>query len=160
MATAKARHEKEESLARMAAIHAPTSVAVLAAPTWMVGEDKEASIGEISPVIFSAAGRYPGLPMAEIVRIYENYFKSKNFYKFCHFTSREDKDRDENITYEHGQMKFKKVTGKLRYFGNTINIWSDAFLNYSMVMVDFFGVAFFSLFRVLLIYHSKIRQLS
>ena len=51
---------------------------------------------------------------------------------------REDKDRDENIAFEHVQMKIKKVTGTLRNFGNTIDIWSDGFLNYSMVMVDFF----------------------
>ena len=65
-ATAKARHEEEESLARIAAIRAPTSVAAPAAPTRTVGEDEEASIGEISPVILSVAGRYPGLPKAEI----------------------------------------------------------------------------------------------
>ena len=57
-------------------------------------------------------------------------------------------------------MIIKKVTGTLSDFGNTIDIWSDAFLNYSMVMVNFFGVAFPSLFWVLLTYHSKICHLS
>ena len=44
-AIAKARHEKEESLARIAAIRAPTSVARPAAPKRTVGKDEEASIG-------------------------------------------------------------------------------------------------------------------
>lgn len=110
-------------------------------------------LGEISPIILSVAGRYPGLPKAEIARIHENRFKPENLYKFRHLKGREDKDRDENITLEHGQMKIRKVTGTLRDF--TIDIWTDGFLNYSIVMVDFFGVAFPSLF-----YHSKIRHLS
>ena len=57
-------------------------------------------------------------------------------------------------------MIIKKVTGTLHGFRNTIDIWSDAFLNSLMVMVDFFGVAFHSLFRVLLTYHSKVCHLS
>lgn len=57
-------------------------------------------------------------------------------------------------------MKIKKVTGTLRDFGNTIDIWSDGFLNYPMELVDFFGVASPSLFRSLLMFHYKIRQLS
>lgn len=158
--TAKARHVEEESLARIAAIRAPANVPATASPTRTAGEDEETSIGEISPIILSVAGHYPGLPKAEIARIYENRFKPENLYKFRHLKGREDKDRDENITFEHGQMKIKKVTGTLRDFGNTIEIWSDGFLNYSMVMVDFFGVAFPSLFRALLTYHSKIRHLS
>ncbi len=154
--TAKTRHDKDESLARIAAIRAPTAPA---GPI-QTREDEEVSIGEISPIIFSVAGRYPGLPKAEIARIYENRFKPENLYKFCHLKSREDKDRDENITFEHGQMKIKKVTGTLCDFSNTINIWSDSFLNYSIVMVDFFGIAFPSLFRALLTYYSKICHLS
>ena len=57
-------------------------------------------------------------------------------------------------------MNIRKVTSTFRNFGNTIKIWSDAFLNDSMVMADFFGVLFPSLFWVLLTYHSKIHHLS
>ena len=57
-------------------------------------------------------------------------------------------------------MKIKKVTGILRDFGNTIEIWLDGFLNYAMIMVDFFGVVFPSFFRSLLMFHFKIRHLS
>ncbi|MCJ1349918.1 hypothetical protein MMC31_008161 [Peltigera leucophlebia] len=142
--TAGARRDEEENAARIAAIR----------------EEEETSLGEISPIILSVAGRYPGLPKAEIARSHENRFKPENLYKFRHLKGLEDKDRDENITFEHGQMKIKKVTGTLRDFGNSIEIWSDGFLIYAMVMVDFFGVAFPSLFRSLLMFHSKVRQLS
>ncbi len=61
-ATAKARHDEEESLARIAAIRTLTAPVGLT----QTREDEEVSIGEISPIILSVAGRYPGLPKAEI----------------------------------------------------------------------------------------------
>lgn len=154
--TAKVRRDDEEIQARIAALQAPATTLDLIRS----GRDEDDSLGEISPVIPSVAGRYPGLPKADMTRIHENPFKPENLYKFRHLKGREDKDRDENITFEHGQMKIKNVTGTLRDFGNTIDIWSDGFLNYSMVLVDFFGVTFPSLFRLLLMFYSKIRQLS
>ena len=57
----------------------------------------------------------------------QHYIKPENLYKFCYLNGSENKDRDENITFEHRQMKIKKVTGTLRDFGNTIDIWSDVF---------------------------------
>ncbi len=156
VATAKACHNKEENLARIAAIRTPT----IPAGSIQTRKDKEESIGEISPIIFSVAGRYPGLPKAKIARIYENRFKLENFYNFRYLKDREDKDRAENITFENGQRKIKKITGNLHDFGNTIDNWLDSFLNYSIVMVNFFGVAFPSLFWTLLTDHSKICHLS
>ena len=91
VATVNTRHEEEDSLARIAAIRAPTSVVALAAPTWTVGENKEVSIGKISLVILSIAGRYPGLSKAKIAQIYENCFRPENLYKFRHLKGREDK---------------------------------------------------------------------
>ena len=57
-------------------------------------------------------------------------------------------------------MKLKRATGTLRDFGSSLDIWSEAFLNYSMIMVDFFGAAFPSLFRAFSIFHQKTRGLS
>lgn len=57
-------------------------------------------------------------------------------------------------------MKIKKVVGTLCDFSNIINIWLDGFLNYFMVIVDFFGVALPSLFWTLLTYHFKVCYLS
>lgn len=117
-ATAKACHEREESLAKISAIYAPTA---LAGPT-QTREDKEVSISKISSIIFFVAGRYPDLPKAKIAQIHKNCFKLENLYKFCHLKGYENKDRDKNSRFEHDQIKIKKVISILRDFGNTINI--------------------------------------
>lgn len=123
-------------------------------------EGDEDSLSEIFQAIFSVTGRYRRLPKVEIARIYENRFQSENLYKFCHLKGRKDKKVDKNITLKSDEMKIKKVTSKLRDFWNIIDIWSDRFLNYSMVMVDLFVVAFPSLFRSLLMFHLRICHLS
>lgn len=87
-----------------------------------VQEDKEAFLGDISSIIISVAGRYSGLPKIEIAKIHENCLKLENLYKFCHLKDRENKDRDENITIEHSQMKIRKVMSTFLDFGNTIKI--------------------------------------
>ena len=57
-------------------------------------------------------------------------------------------------------MKLKQVTGTLRDFGSTWDIWSESFINYCLIMVDFFGTTFPTLHRVLLLYYNKVRRLS
>ena len=127
--------ENEESRARIAAIQAG------AAATTAPGSknDEEEPIGEIPPAALLVASKHPGLPEAEIARIYANKFRPENLYKLRHLKGREDKDRDENITIENGMMRLKRVTGTLRDFGTTMEIWSEAFINYTMVMLDFFN---------------------
>lgn len=63
--------------------------------------------------------------------------------------------RDENITVENGLMKLKRVTGILRDFGATWDIWSKSFIDYYMIMIDFFGVTFLTLYQVFLLYYTK-----
>lgn len=123
-------------------------------------EEVEESIGEISPTTLLVASKYPGLPKVKIARIFTNKFRPENLYKLRHLKGREDKDRDENITIENGQMKLKRVTGSLRDFGPTWEIWSESFLNYTMIMVDFFGSTSPPLCLVLLLFHGKVRKLS
>lgn len=149
-----ARKDKE-SLARIAVIQAGAVTA--AAPHTQV--DEEEPIGEISPAALLVASRYPGLPKAKIARIFANKFRPENLYKLRHLKGREDKDREENVTIENGQMKLKRVTGTLRDFGTTWDIWCESFINYSMIMVDFFGTAAPTLFRALLLFWTKIRKL-
>lgn len=54
----------------------------------------------------------------------------------------------------------ERLPSTLRDFGTTPDLWSETFLNYTMVMSDFFGVALPSLVRVLLLFHNKIKALS
>lgn len=154
---ARTARENKESRAKIAAIQAGAITAAAPRPPT---DEVEEPIGEIPPAALLVASRYPGLPKAEIARIFTNKFRPENLYKLRHLKGREDKDRDENITIENGQMKLKRVTGSLRDFGPNWEIWSESFLNYAMVMVDFFGPTFPSLCRALLLFHAKVRKLS
>lgn len=153
---AKTARENEESRARIAVIQAGAVMA--AAPRTQV--DDEEPIGEISQATLLVASRYPGLPKAKIARIFANKFRPKNLYRLRHLKGREDKDREENVTIENGQIKLKRVTGTLRDFGTSWDIWSKSFINYAIIMVDFFGASSPTLFRVLLLFHTRIRKLS
>lgn len=64
--TARARRDEEESAARIAAIRTPANAVTPAGPTRAAGEEEETSLGEISPIILSVAGRYLRLPKAEL----------------------------------------------------------------------------------------------
>ena len=57
-------------------------------------------------------------------------------------------------------MRFKRIIETLRDFGSSIEIWSEAFINYTMVMLNFFNATCSSLGRTLLSFHEKIRKLS
>lgn len=57
-------------------------------------------------------------------------------------------------------MRLKRVTRTLLDYGSTMEIWSEAFINYSMIMMDFFNADFPLLIRVLLLFHKRIRKLS
>ena len=56
-------------------------------------------------------------------------------------------------------MRLKQASGNLWDFGTSPAIWSELFLNYSSILVNFFGVAFLSLFYVLLKFHDQILKL-
>lgn len=143
--------ENKESRARIAATQSGAGSA--AAPRNRVDEEKP--VGEIIPAALLVASRYPGIPKAEIARIFANKFRPENLYKLRHLKGRVDKDRDEN-----GPMKLKRAIGTLHNFGSTWDIWSESFINYCMIMVDFFGITFPTLHRALLLYYTKIYKLS
>ena len=90
------------------------SVAVTAAAPHTSQVDEEEPIGEISPATLLVASRYPGLPRAEIARIFANKFRPENLYKLRHLKGREDKDREENVTIENGRTRNLSLTTLLR----------------------------------------------
>lgn len=122
--------------------------------------DEKKPIGEISLAILLIASRYSGISKAKIARIFANKFPAKNLYKLRHLKERKDKDRDENITIENGLMKLKRVIRTLRDFASIWDIWSESFINYFMIMIDFFDIVFATLHHVLLLYYTKVWKLS
>lgn len=98
--TTKICRDEKKCQAKIAVLCTLVTALVQIIPTQIKrGEDL---LGEISPAILLIARRYPELPKTEITRIYENCFKPKNLYKFCHLKGREDKNRDKNIRFENG----------------------------------------------------------
>ena len=156
---ARTAREQEESQARIAAMRTePATAGAAAAPTQ---ENEEDSLtGEISPAALLVANKYPGLPKEEIARIFTNKFRLQNLYKLRHLQGREDKDQEENIFIKDGRMKLKRASENLRDFGASPAIWSESFLNYSSILVNFFGAPFPLLFYVLLKFHDQILKLS
>lgn len=154
------RHDKKKSVIRIAAICAPANAVMLISPTYLAEKEEEISLSKISPIILFVAGRYPRLSKAKITRIYKNCFKSENLYKFCHLKGCKNKNRDKNIIFKYNQIKIKKVMGTFCNFRNIIDIRLDRFLNYAIVIVDFFEVAFLSLFEFFFIFYSKVCHFS
>ena len=77
---------------------------------------------------------------------------------------------DRNSTVEHdteyaislvgGQLKQKKVVGKLASFGTTPDTWSTTFLIFAAIVSSFFGPQFPTLTAKLLFFHNKILKLA
>lgn len=108
--TAKTRHDEEKTLAKTAVICILANSPASADPMRIARENEEVLIDEISPIILSVTGYYLDLPKAKIARIYQNRFKSENFYKSRHLQGNEDKDRDGLITFEYGQESYRHFT--------------------------------------------------
>lgn len=121
-----------------------------------LSQKKESFISELSLVIFSIVKYYSKFLKAKKICIYKNQFKLKNLYKYCYLKNYEDENRDKNITFEHNQIKIKKMTNILYNFRNIINILLDNFLHYSIIFINFFKVIFSFLFWFLLFFYSKI----
>ena len=116
-------------------------------------------IGEISSAVFLVANKYSGLPKEKIARIFANKFRPHNLYKLRHLQGWDKKDQKKNIFIKDGRMRLKQASGNLRDFGTSSAIWSELFLNYSSILVNFFGVAFLSLFYAFLKFHDQILKL-
>lgn len=146
--------EDEESWAMIVAMQTRSGAAGTRAPA------DEDPIGEIPQAALLVSKRYPRLPKDQIALIFSNKFRPENLYKLRHMQGRGNRDREKIITFENGTMKIRQSTGTLRDFGPSDAIWSEAFLNYTTVMLSFFGVAYPTLHYGLLQFHAKIRTLS
>lgn len=118
--TAKIHYDKEKIQVRFAILYIlTTSLAHVILNETIKEED---SIGEISSANLNIARRYPRFPKVKIKCIYNNRFKPKNLCNFYHNKSCEDKERNNNITFENDRIKIKIVNGILYNFENIIEI--------------------------------------
>ncbi len=156
---------QKESDARIAAAATATtansSAAPAAAPQKLGSEDD--ALDEVPPEVQTLTIHFAGLPQEEIVKIFHNKFKPINLYWLRHmrghrYESYHDQDR---IGMKTGMLRLKKNSGTYKDFGKTFyEVWSEAFINYTGIMVSLFGSTSPELHAALTIFYGNILQLA
>ncbi len=104
--------------------------------------DDEDLQGEVPPEVADLSPQFVGLPKEEIVKIFQNKFKPINLYRLRYMrglTFEAYKD-EEKIGIEDGMLKLRKTSGIYKNYGSSFyEVWSEAFINYTSIMVSLFG---------------------
>lgn len=96
---------------------------------------------------------------AEIAKIFANKFRPMNFYKLRHMRKCDNMYQDQ-ISIKEETLKMRKVTGSYKDYGQDNVLWSEAFLNYAMILIELFGATTPSLHLALHRFHREIINLS
>lgn len=121
--------------------------------------------GEIPTKIKTLTLEFVGLSQKKEVKIYHNKFKLVNFLHLhhmqsCHFEKLYDKDCGW-LSLKNSTIRLKKVIETYKDFEKTFqDMWSESFLNYSAIMVFFFGLSKPTLHRTLSRFYSDIFKFS
>ncbi len=134
---------RRESEARVTASTASAAIAAQAQrPRAQLGRNDEDLQGEVPPEVADLSPQFVGLPQEEILKIFQNKFKPINLYRLRHMrglTFEADKD-EERIGIEDGMLKLRKTSGTYKDYGSSFyGVWSEAFINYTSIMVSLFG---------------------
>ena len=162
------RKESDARIAASATAATAAAAAASAAPGGALGlrkvvDDEDDIIGEVPPEVTNICLRFVGLPQEEIVRIFHYKFKAINLYRLRHMQGlRFDALQDrEKIGIEGGVLRLKKASGTYKDFGKSIHdVWGEAFINYTAVLVELFGKEAPGLNTALIDFYGKILQLS
>ena len=82
-----------------------------------------------------------------------------NLYKLRLMRGRDDLYRDQ-IHIDEGTLKMRKVTGSYKDYGTTKTLWSESFLNHTMILMALFGPTIPTLYLALAGFHREIIELS
>lgn len=115
--------------------------------------DEDNIIGEIPPEVANIYFRFISLPQDEIVKIFHNKFKAiLRHMQGLHFNAFQDREK---IGIKGGMLRLKKGFGTYKIFGKSLhNVWGEAFINYTVILVEFFGNI------ILINFYGNIFQLS
>lgn len=101
---------------------------------------------------------FSGLLEQEVVKIFKNKFKPMNMYKLRYSRSFEDAQEEDNLLVENNSLNPWKATGTYEDFGISVNeVWSEAFVNYMLVIHILFGALELSV--ALLLFYRRIMTL-
>lgn len=82
-----------------------------------------------------------------------------NLYKLRHLHGFEDAREEDSIVVENGSLRPRKTTCTYKDFGKSINgVWSEAFLNYMLIVNILFGTP--ELSAALLLFYRQIMTLA
>lgn len=155
---------RRESEARVAAATMSAgNTAQAQRSTAQASKDDEDLQGEVPPEVSDIFLQFVGLPQEEIVKIFQNKFKPINFYRLRHmrgltFEAYQEKER---IGIENGMLKLRKTLGLYKDYGSSFfEVWSEAFINYTSILVSLFRAIAPCLQRSLTQFYGLILQLS
>lgn len=151
---AKLRQEIKESEARTAAVTIPSH-----SITATVDRPEEIT-SEIPSEVSIVAAKFRGLPQEEIAKIYTGKFNPINLYKLRYVKKVGEVQRGDRTTSDADLLSIKKAEGTMKNYRGTSTIWSESFLNYSQIMVSFFGTTHPDIFFALGKYHHEILDLA
>lgn len=154
---------RKESEARMAAASSAASAANQAPKPRAQPSGEDEIQGEIPPEVTDLSLQFVGLPQEEIVKIFHNKFKPINLYHLRHMRglSFEVYQDEEKIGIEDGMLKLRKTSGSYKDYGsNFYEVWSEAFINYTSIMLSLFGHTAHRLQAALTQFYGLVLQLS
>ncbi len=145
-----------------ACVAAAASATIAPPPRKIVMEDDDI-IGEVPQEVINITLRFAGLSQEEIIRIFHNKFKPINLYRLRHMRGlRFDTFQEqERIGIEYGMLRLRKTSVTYKDFGKSIHeVWSEAFHNYTTILVSLFEKEAPDLHNTLAELHSNIYELS
>lgn len=157
---------KAQSSARLAALTLRPAPHIEAQRTTLAAMENDGFSVDIPSEVQALATQFAGLPMGEISKIFADKFHPMNLYKLRHFGGCEEDTYQVQIWIDiDGAPKLRKIMiGSYKDYENNNIIWSEAFLNYMMILISFFGnnnnnihpALYFALVK----FHRKIIDLS
>ncbi len=131
-------------------------------PRALVRKDDEIQ-DEIPLEVLDISLQFVGLPKEEIVNIFQNKFKPINLYRLRHmrglsFKAYKDGER---IGIEDGLLNLRKNSGLYKDYGNSFyEVWSEAFINYTSILVSLFGATVLHLQAAFTQFYGQVLRLS
>lgn len=102
---------------------------------------------------------FAGFSYREIAKIFSNYFKSINLYRFCLIKYWNNLYYNQ-IYIDQNILKIRKITGSYKD-SNTPNIFKlKTFLNYTIILITQFGPTILWLYQALMGFDLEIIKLS
>lgn len=122
-------------------------------------KDDDDGLGETTPIPPPLRFLPIGIRFSAYRKIFKKRFEPMNLYKLRHLYGFEDTQEKDGRVVEKGTLKPRKTTGTYKEFGKSVSeVWSEAFVNYMLVVNILFGTS--ELSAALLLFYRQIMTLA